>query len=125
MNALRRIHRSLVRGGVLLDLQPMLVSAPVVNADGVLGRLDERSFRAVADRVNLALEETIRAALFAQDREVDLDVVHRFNGAPELLAEVGTWTGTTVPAALRRRLTGSRPPFDVHEGVRLRRLRVL
>ncbi len=125
MNALRRIHRSLVRGGVLLDLQPMLVNAPVVNAGGVLGRLDERAFRAVADRVNLALEETIRAGLFAHDRNVDLDVVHRFNGAAELLAEVGTWTGTAVPTALRQRLTQSRPPFDVHEGARLRRLRVL
>ncbi len=125
MNALRRIHRSLVRGGVLLDLQPTLANAPVANADGVLGRLDERAFRAVADRVNVALEETISAGLFAHDRAVALDVVHRFNGAAELLAEVGTWTGTAVPAALRRRLTRSRLPFDVHEGARLRRFRVL
>ncbi len=125
MNALRRIHRGLVRDGVLLDLQPMLANAPVVTADGVLGRLDEREFRAFADRVNLALEETIRAGLFAHDREVDLDVVHRFHEVAELLAEVGTWTGTAVPAALRRRLQRSRSPFDVHEGARLRRLRVL
>jgi hypothetical protein len=125
VNALRRIHRSLVRGGVLLDLQPMLANAPVVNAADVLGRLDEREFRTFADRVNLALEETTRAGLFAHDREIDLDVVHRFNEAAELLAEVETWTGTTVPAALRRRLKRSGPPFDVHEGARLRRLRVL
>jgi hypothetical protein len=125
VNALRRIHRSLVPGGFLLDLQPALANAPVANADGALGRLDERAFRAVADRVNLALEETIRAGLFAHDCEVDLDVVHRFNEAAELLAEVGTWTGTTVPAALRRCLRRARPPFDVHEGARLRRLRVL
>ena len=125
MNALRRIHRSLVRDGVLLDLQPMLANAPVVNSDGILGRLDEREFRAFADQVNLALEETIGAGLFAREREVVFDVVHRFSEAAKLLAEVKTWTGTTVPTSLLRRITQSRPPFDVQEGARLRRLRAL
>jgi len=54
--------------------------------------------------VNLALEETIRTGFFAHERAVIFDVVHRFNEAAELLAEVETWTGTTVPAPLRRRL---------------------
>jgi len=114
-----------VPGGVLLDLQPTLANAPVVNTDGVLGRLDEREFRAVADRVNAALEETIRAGLFAHEREVLLEVVHRFGEAQALSAEVATWTGTRVPTALRRRLERSAPPFEVREGARLRRLLVL
>lgn len=125
MDALGRIHRSLMPGGVLLDLQPTLANAPVVNADSVLGRLDEREFRAVADRVNAALEETIRAGLFAHERDVLLEVVHRFNEAPALLAEVATWTGTRVPTALQRRLKRSAPPFEVREGAKLRRLLVL
>ncbi len=125
MNALRRLHRILIPGGFLLDLQPRLANAPVVNAEGILGRLDEREFRAYADRVNAALEETIRAGLFAHEREVVFDVVHRFNGAAQLLAEVRTWTGTSVPAALVRRLKRCAPPFDVQEGARLRRLCVL
>jgi hypothetical protein len=124
VNALRRIHRGLVRGGILLDLQPTLANAPVVNADGELGRLDEREFRAFADRVNLKLEETISAGLFADEREVVVDLVHRFNGAADLVTEVATWTGTTVPAELVRGLELSKPPFDVHEGARLRQLRV-
>jgi hypothetical protein len=103
----------------------MLTNAPVVNADGVLGRLDEREFRAFADRVNGALQETIRAGLFALEREVVFDVVHRFRDVAEFLADMKTWTGTSVPAALRRRLQRSRPPFDVQEATRLRRLRVL
>jgi hypothetical protein len=125
VNALRRIHRSLARGGVLLDLQPMLANAPVVLAGRVLGRLDEREFRATADQVNLALDDTVRAGLFAHERELDLDVVHRFGDAAELLSEIGSWTGTTVPAVLRRRLERSKPPFEVHEGAKLRRFRVL
>ena len=125
MNALRRLHRNLVPGGVLLDLQPRLANAPVVNAEGVLGRLDELEFRAYADRVNAALEGTIRAGLFAHERELVFDVVHRFNDAAQLLAEVKTWTGTSVSAALLRRLKRSAPPFDVQEGARLRQLRAL
>jgi hypothetical protein len=125
VNALRRVHASLVPGGLLLDLQPRLANAPVENAEGVLGRLDEREFRAYADRVNAALEETIRAGLFADECEVVFDVVHRFDDAAGLLAEVSTWTGTSVPAALARRLTRAAPPFDVQEGARLRRLRGL
>jgi hypothetical protein len=96
-----------------------------VNSDGVLGQLDEREFRAFADRVNLALEETVRAGLFAHEREIGLDVVHRFNNATELLREVKTWTVTTVPAALLWRIKQARPPLDVHEGATLRRLRAL
>ena len=125
MNALRRIHRSLVPKGLLLDLQPTLANAPVVNSKGVLGRLDEREFRAVAERVNAALQRTIRAALFAHEREVVVDLVHRFSGSDELLTEVQTWTGTKVPPSLLRQVKRSAPPFDVREGVRLRRLRAL
>jgi hypothetical protein len=125
VNVLQRIHRSLVTGGVLFDLQPALANAPVVNSNGVLGRLDEREFRAFADRVNSLLQETISAGLFTQEREVVFAVVHRFNEAVELLTEVKTWTGTTVPPPLLRRLKRSVPPFEVQEGARLRRLRAL
>ena len=91
MNALQRIHRSLVPNGVLFDVQPSLTNAPVLNANGVLGRLNEREFRGFADRVNSLLEETIRAGLFVQEREVVFTVVYRFNAAAELLKEVKTW----------------------------------
>jgi len=74
VSALHRIHRSLVPAGVLFDLQPALANAPVVNHSGVLGRLDEREFRAFADRVNSLLQETISAGLFAQEREIVITV---------------------------------------------------
>jgi hypothetical protein len=125
VNALQRIHRSLIPNGVVFDLQPALANAPVVNSRGVLGRLDEHEFRAFADRVNSLLQETISAGLFTQEREVIFTVMHRFNEAAQFLTEVKTWTGTTVPAALLRRIKRSLPPFEVQEGARLRRLRAL
>ena len=72
----------------------MLGNAPVVNSSGILGRLDERKFRALADRVNSLLHETISAGLFAQEREIV------FNEGAQLLTEVRTWTGTTIPPPL-------------------------
>jgi hypothetical protein len=38
VNALQRIHRSLVPGGVLFDLQTALANAPVVNSAQGLGQ---------------------------------------------------------------------------------------
>jgi hypothetical protein len=95
VNALQRLHRSLVPGGILFDLQPALANAPIVNSSGVLGRLDEREFRAFADRVNTLLQETISAGLFAQEREVVFAVVHRFKEAADFLTEVKTRRNTT------------------------------
>jgi hypothetical protein len=125
VNALQRVHGSLVPGAILLDLQPTLANALVRNPNRFLGRLDEREFRAFTDRVNSVLEETIEAGLFAHESQVEFIVAHRFDHAPALLAELKTWTGTTVPSRLLRRLERSAPPFEVHEGARLRRLRTL
>jgi len=125
VNALQRIHRSLIRGGVLFDLQPSLTNAPVVSASGLLGRLDEREFRAFAGRVNALLQQTIRAGLVMQEGEVVFTVAHRFNEASQLLADVETWTGTRIPSTVRKRLQRTVPPFEVQEGARLRKLRAL
>jgi hypothetical protein len=75
--------------------------------------------------VNAALQETITAGHFALEREATFDVVHRYADAAELLKDIKTWTGTSIPAALRRRLERSIPPFDVQEGARLKLLPVL
>jgi hypothetical protein len=125
VNALQQIHQSLIAGGVLFDLQPALANAPVVSGSGLLGRLDEREFRAFADRVNTLLQQTIGAVLFVREGEVIFTVVHRFSQAAKLLSDVETWTGTRIPSTLRKRLQRAVPPFEVQEGAKLRRLRAL
>jgi hypothetical protein len=67
----------------------------------------------------------ISARLFMQEGESTFTVVHRFNDAVQLLADVETWTGTRVPRAVRKRLQRAVPSFEVQEGARLRRLRAL
>jgi hypothetical protein len=115
----------LILGGVLFDLQPSLTNAPVVSASGLLGRLDEREFRAFADRVNALLQQTMSTGLFMQEGEVTFTVVHRFDETAQLVADVETWTGTRIPLTVRKRLQRAGPPLEVQEGARLRRLRAL
>jgi len=109
----------------MFDLQPALANAPVASSSGPLGRLDESEFRKFADRVNALLQKAISAGLFMQESEITFTVVHRFNDAAQLLANVGTWTGTRVPSTVRKRLERAVPPFEVQEGAKLRRLRAL
>ncbi len=66
-----------------------------------LGCIDETEFRAYADRVNSALEETVEVGLFEHVAETEFVVVHRFAHVRSLRTELRTWTGTTLPFALR------------------------
>jgi hypothetical protein len=99
VNALHRIHRSLVPGGVVFDLQPVLGNAPVVNSSRILGRLDEREFRAFADRVNSLLQETISAGLFAQEREIVITVGAQIQRGGPTSDRGQTWTGDDSAAS--------------------------
>ena len=125
MNALQRIHRSLIPRGILFDLQPTLTNTKIVDAAGVVARLDESAFRADVDRANARFMETIRAGLFASEREIITTVVERFDTAIEPGTEVKCWTGTRIPAAVLDHINRSERFFEVHEDVRLRRLRAL
>ena len=122
MHALRLLHRSLVAGGVLLDLQPALADSLVLAGGEPAGRLDERGFQrdlvATAEGLDVALSE----GLFVLEDEVWLDIVHRFEEGAELVAEVSGWRGVRVPPELVRRVEAGRAPCEVVETCTLRRL---
>lgn len=125
MHALRLLHRTLVPGGLVLDLQPAPADSLVLAGGEPAGRLDEREFRrrlaAAAEGVEQALEE----GLFALEDEVWLDVVHRFDTAAELVAEASGWFGVRVPSAILPRVEAGSAPFEIVETCVLRRLRAL
>jgi len=125
VNALQRIHRSLIPAGILFDLQPTLTNTKILDAAGAVVRLDESAFRAHVSRVNARFEETIRAGLFAHEREIVVTVAEHFDKAVEARVEVKCWTGTRLPASALDQLSGSERFFEVHEDVTLRRLRAL
>jgi hypothetical protein len=123
VNALRRIHATLVPGGLVVDTQP--VSArPIVEAGGVeLGTLDMREWRRTIDAVDRLVAETIDDDFFALEDERDFIVTDTFDNGPELVESVSGWRGTVISRALAQRVASAKPPIGVHQEVRLRLLR--
>jgi hypothetical protein len=64
------------------------INPPVFAAEGIGGE-----FRAYADHVNAALEETVETGLFEHVDEAEFIVVHQFKDAHTMEAELKTWTG--------------------------------
>ena len=123
MDALRRVHEALVRGGLLLDLMPFTAWVPVEAAAGELGRIDARRFAGEVRRIEAARSRIVREGLFMPEREIRFDVLEHFDSSARLLEEAAGWRGATVPKGLRARLERAQPPFRVRETVVLRRLR--
>jgi hypothetical protein len=125
VNALSRIHKALVPGGVLLDLHPTVPFATAEAGGATLGRFDEREFVATVRATEAGMEEAVRIGLFEQERELRFDVLDRFEDADELLETVAEWDGFHIPKALARRIRAAPVPIDIRERVVLRRLRAL
>ena len=132
VDALRQIHRSLVPGGVLLDMRPGPTDSVVLAGGEAVGFLDESEFWRETEETDAALLAAVRERLFASEAEVRFDVVHRFESAALLLEsaallleEVGGWRSTRIPDDVVNGLGPGRPPFEVVEPCALQRLRAL
>jgi hypothetical protein len=106
-------------------MQP-IAPRPPVTADGVrLGALDMREWRLMIDQVAELVDETISAGLFAEETGRDYEVLETFDDGREFVDTVKDWTGTKISRSLAARAERVTPPLKIHEGVRLRVLRVL
>jgi len=123
VHALRLLHRTLVPGGLALDLQPAPADSLVLAGGEPAGRLDEREFQRRLAATAEGVEQALGEGLFAVEDEVWLDVVHRFPKAAELVAEASGWFGVRVPSAILPRLEVGHAPFEIVETCVLRRLR--
>ena len=122
MNALRKIHASLVPGGVLVDTQPVGIR-PRVAVDGAeVGRLDMTDWGSTVAAVDERVAEASGEGLFTIRHEELVVVTDSFQDGAECLATVATWRGTLVPDRLRRRLEGTQGITTVEQDVRLRLL---
>ena len=125
MGALRRLHAALIPGGIVVDTQPVSPDPPVEAANGWLGRLDMREWRATIDAVDARTAVVLEQGLFANDGEHMIEVVDEFDSATEFVEMVGAWRGTQIPSAVIDRANGVRPPIRVPQAIRLRLLRAL
>jgi hypothetical protein len=125
VNALRRIHAALLPGGLVVDSQPVSPQPPVEAADGNLGRLDMREWRATIDAVDERVARAIDQGLFAVESEHTITVPDEFDSGAEFIEVVGAWRGTRIPQAVVARAEAADPPVRVPQEVRLRILRAL
>jgi hypothetical protein len=123
VNALRRIHASLVPGGLVVDPQPVSPRPPVEAGDRQLGTLDMHSWRRTVDAVDRLVAQTIEDRLYVLAGEHRFVVTDMFDNGAELVETVSGWQGTRISAALAKHVRAAAPPMRVHQDVRLRLLR--
>jgi hypothetical protein len=120
VNALRRVHRSLVPGGTLVDIHPL---APALRAEAggrVLGSFDGSQFLSDVAAAEAYIEDT---GLWKLETEARFDVIQRCESGEEAVVYARDYGGYTVPDELARRVRAAPPPVDVREFAAVRRFR--
>jgi hypothetical protein len=88
VHALRNIHRMLVSGAVLIDLQPIPPS-PSLHAGGeLLGRLDQRQVWERFGKTEAGVDAAVGEGLYAFESELEFDVIERFDSKATLIATI-------------------------------------
>jgi hypothetical protein len=95
------------------------------SADGGLGSLDMREWRATIEAVDERTAEAIGHGLFAIESEHTITVPDEFDSGAEFIDVVSAWRGTRIPPRVAARARDARPPVRVLQQVRLRILRAL
>jgi hypothetical protein len=125
VNALRRIHRALVTGGVLIDTQPISSRPAVETSASRLGSLDMRGWCKIIKAVDERVAQTIDDGLWASEGERRFVVTDTFGSGDELVDTVKEWQGTQISDGMGRRLRAAAGQAYVHQEVRLRVLRAM
>jgi hypothetical protein len=123
VNALQRLCRALVPGGLVVDTQPVSASAVVASDGTPLGRLDMRAWaRTIAD-IDTIFVAVVARGLFVVEDERRFRVDDGFDDGNELVENVRGWRGTTLSDSLARRIRLAGGPFTISQEIRLRLLR--
>jgi hypothetical protein len=123
VNALRKIHRALVPGGLVIDTQPVSRHPPVESGSGMLGTLDMSEWSRTIAAIDGLVQQTIDRGLFDLERETRYVVTDEYDGGAEFVAVTRDWAGTNVSDALAARVSRERRRVRLHQDVRLRLLR--
>ena len=123
MNALRKIHRALVPGGLVIDTQPVSAHPPVESGSGMLGTLDMSDWARTVAAIDVLVQQTIDRGLFDLERESRYVVTDEYDDGAEFVAITRDWAGTNVSDALAARVGPEQGRISLHQEVRLRLLR--
>lgn len=123
MNALRRIHATLVPGGLVVDTEPLSARPPVCTRGRRLGSLDMREWLRTIDAVDALVAKTIGEGLYVIEDEERFVVADEYDNGRELVETVRGWQGTRISDTLGKKVAAAASPLTVHQEVRLRVLR--
>jgi len=123
VHALRKIHRALVPGSLVLDSQPLSAHPPVESDNGMLGTLDMSEWAQTIATIDGLVEQTIEHGLFDLKRERRFVVTDEYDDGAEFVAVTRDWAGTHVGDAFAALVGHERGRVRLHQDVRLRVLR--
>jgi hypothetical protein len=125
VDVLRRLLRSLVPQGLVLDL--LAVPPPErVEVDGeVVGELDGSAFFARALRAAAGLDELAAEGLLVHEHEERFSILIRFSSGAELAEDVAQEEYTSMPAGLGRRVRAIAGPCEIRTNCLVRQFRKL
>ena len=123
MNALRKIHRALVPGGLVIDTQPVSAHPPVESGSGMLGTLDMSEWARTIATIDGLVQQTIGQGLFDLQRESRYVVTDEYDDGAEFVAVTRDWAGTNVSEALAARVGPEQGRVRLHQDVSVRLLR--
>jgi hypothetical protein len=122
VDALSRVHRALVPGGVLVDTQPVGLRSPVRVERELVGDLEEDDWLDTVAAVDACVEEVVDARLFEFGHEERYSIVHGFDSGSEALGVAATWAGTRIPEDVAGRLEVTGGWVEIELEIRLRLL---
>jgi hypothetical protein len=120
VHALSNIHQMLVPGGALLDLQPIPPSPSLYVGGYRLGTVDQSQVWERFARAEPGVEAAVREGLFRLERELEFDVIERFDSKETLIATINGRDDWHMTGRLAARLEAADPPIDGRDRMRLR-----
>jgi hypothetical protein len=123
VNALRKIHHTLVPGGLVIDTQPLSAHPPIESGSGILGTLDMSGWARTIATIDGLVEQAIGEGLFDLEHESRYVVTDEYDDGAEFVAVTRDWAGTNVSDALAARVGPEQGRVRLHQDVRLRLLR--
>jgi hypothetical protein len=125
VDVLRRLLRSLVPDGLVVDLLSVPPPERVEVDDEVLGELDGSAFFPRALAAAAGLDELAAEGILVHENEERFPIFVRYPRGADLVDDVAQRTYTRMPAALGRRVRGIAGPCRLRDNCLVRRFRKL
>jgi hypothetical protein len=125
VDVLRELLRSLVPGGVVVDLLSVPPPERVEVAGEVVGELDGSAFFPRALAAAGGLDELVVEGLLAHEHEERFPIFVRYPTGADLVADVAERQYTRMPAALGDKVRAIRGPCELRDNCLVRRFRKL